>query len=440
MIAAQPLDRVPNLADADLHGAWFNRLVKGGRDYSPDGSDMLWTGSISDERVGVRCYAGTGFFYRVEAGWRPDDLSGSFSAWINLQSVGINPNTIFGSGDDASATRYFEIAVRAGGQLSIAARNNDVADRVYGNTVLTTGTWYHVVATSDGTAWKLYVDGVEDTPYTIVSGENAGRWIGAVSARDNITLGALWSNGGLTGPFYGFMKDARYYSRQLSTNEVLYQCRAGVPDDSLRLRLHRHRYDLSRYAAVYDTVGGVVLGNDVELNGTTGYLSRTVAGWRSTDHTGTVVGWIWRDATGAAARAIWASSDQGADRDFVLWTVAANELWLTSDSGGAGYNNVFGSTTISSGRWYHVALVSTGTEYLMYVNGEPETLTLNSGANDGTWLADCANRDNVTVGAWNHNGLQEYFFNGKIDDLRYYSEVKSGDWLRDDYRRNVIYR
>ena len=437
MIAAQPLDRVPNLADADLHGAWFNRLVKGGRDYGPDAYDMLQANSVSDERVGVRCYAGTGFFYRVEADWRPDDLLGSFSAWIRMESTPLN--IIFGSGDTGSATRYFQIAILATDQLSIAVRNNDVEDQIRGNTVLIQGTWYHVAVTSDGAAWKLYVDGVEDTPYTIVSGTNAGRWVGNVSSRNNITLGALWT-GGVIGPFYGFIKDARYHSRKLPADEILYQYRSGVPDDSLRLRLHRHRYDLSRYAAVYDAVGGVVLGNNVELDGTTGYLQRTVAGWRSADHVGTVVGWIWRDASGADARAIWASSDQGADQDFVLWTIAANSLWITSDSGGAGYNNLLGTATISSGRWYRVALVSTGSEYLAYVNGEPDALTVNSGANNGVWLADCANRDNVTVGAWNHNGLQEYFFNGKIDDLRYYSEAKPGDWLRDDYRRNVIYR
>jgi len=392
MIAAQPLLTRPQLSDPALVLAALNPLAGAGvRDASAFGNDGVVIGTPIMHANGEIELDGIGD--RIDFG----DLGTvvEVSAWVNPVTV---TEALFRF-DVGSYIHIVAGTVTYVGLTAVATFVNGVA-----STTLAASEWQHIVCRSEAvvTANGFHL-GWDDANY------------GAVSVRD--------------------LRVRTAFSESPAHN---YGC--GVPDDSLRLRLHRHRYDLSRYAAVYDAVGGIVLGNNVELDGTTGYLQRTVAGWRSADHVGTVVGWIWRDASGADARAIWASSDQGADQDFVLWTIAANSLWITSDSGGAGYNNLLGTATISSGRWYHVALVSTGSEYLAYVNGEPDALTVNSGANNGVWLADCANRDNVTVGAWNHNGLQEYFFNGKIDDLRYYSEAKPGDWLRDDYRRNVIYR
>jgi hypothetical protein len=88
-----------------------------------------------------------------------------------------------------------------------------------------------------------------------------------------------------------------------------------------------------------------------------------------------------------------------------------------------------GSTTFSENTWYHVAVVSNGTSYKLYVNGQEEGLTITGGANSGDWLGDTDKRDNITIGVFKRAALDD-FFNGIIDEVRLYKRALSANEIK----------
>ena len=94
-----------------------------------------------------------------------------------------------------------------------------------GNTALSSGTWYHVVATYDGTTGKVYLDGTVDTSVTFsadtMNASGAGLQIGSYVS---------------SGYFEGIIDEVRIYNKALSLSEVQ-QNYAAIPEPSALLFL-----------------------------------------------------------------------------------------------------------------------------------------------------------------------------------------------------------
>ena len=191
-------------------------------------------------------------------------------------------------------------------------------------------------------------------------------------------------------------------------------------------------YDLTQNGTVIPQANGIGY-----FNGTTGYLRRAIAGFRSTDETGTIEAWIKLDSIGSQ-RTIFGSCDEGDDVNKLLfWIRTTGAVGVQSESGGGGHNNIYGDTILVAGVWYYVGVTSSGSAYKIYVNGEAEDLTINSGHNNGHWLADAADRDSITVGCRSKDGAQDYFFNGNIAMLNYYSEEKTDSFMKFRYISSI---
>jgi len=87
-----------------------------------------------------------------------------------------------------------------------------------------------------------------------------------------------------------------------------------------------------------------------------------------------------------------------------LWATSNGSTWDVSE------NFAFGNTALSTGQWYHIALVRNGTEIAAYVNGikSPNTITTSAAINDG-------NTGPLIIGA---DILFGAYQNAYIDDLR----------------------
>ncbi len=431
MIAQQPLDKLPNLKDADMHGGWCNKGVKGGTDYGPDGYDMARVGLSSDERVGMKFDGAGDYLRRAVANWRNGDSQGTISAWIKLSGNGTF-RTIFISADELGNVNYFSFRISNDNVVQAIQRNNDTTDSIIGSTVLHIGIWYRVTLVSTGTEYIMYVNGEVET-LSVLAGANTGDWLADTTSRDNIAIGARRMGGPVNYYFNGSIKDVQYHSRPLTASEIMHDYRAGVPDDSLKLHLHKHRYDLSRYAAEFDNVGGVVLGHEMEFDGTN-YLKRTVADWR-TDSQGTISAWVKRNTYGVDG-GIFSSSDEGSNNKYFLLRIQSNRISLLQRDGG-GTNSFRGSTLLLADQWNHLVLISTGDAYAFYVNGQLETFTLASGT-AGPWIGNTSLRDNVMIGAREIN-VVDNIFDGTIKDLHYHSEPKSVDWVKVEYDKTKIF-
>ena len=147
------------------------------------------------------------------------------------------------------------------------------------------------------------------------------------------------------------------------------------------------------------------------------YLRRPEAAWRGTDSFGVVSAWIKLDSVGVVHH-IFTSADEGADADY--WTFGinvANHLNITAVIGGVS-RSVAGATALVADRWYRVSGMSDGGTWALYVDEDRETVTPAGAGNDGSWLSDIPDRDNVCIGALRTNTILVYF-DGTIKDVRY---------------------
>ncbi len=166
------------------------------------------------------------------------------------------------------------------------------------------------------------------------------------------------------------------------------------------------------------------------------YLRRAEADWNSGDSVGTISAWIKLDSVGAD-QTIFCSGDEGSVNHYLRLQIDGTNVIQILQHDGTTLNSLLGTdTTFVADRWYHIVLVSTGSEYLVYIDRRLETLNVASGANDGDWLNDASSRDNVTIGAQVINITIRYF-DGSILDCRYYSRVLSPSEILAQYQAGV---
>ena len=86
-----------------------------------------------------------------------------------------------------------------------------------------------------------------------------------------------------------------------------------------------------------------------------------------------------------------------------LWATSNNSTWDIANS----FN--FGNTALSTGQWYHIALVRNGTEIAAYVDGTKASNTITTSASISAGTYD------VVIGG---DSFLTWWLNGYIDDLR----------------------
>jgi len=133
-----------------------------------------------------------------------------------------------------------------------------------------------------------------------------------------------------------------------------------------------------------------------------------------TGTTGSFCFWVNIDAFDNCA--IISSSDESSTNYY--WSirfVASNIIQLLSREGLTSFTTE-GTTTLSTGTWYHFAIIGNGSSYTVYIDGVEEIL---AGDNDGKWFGDISNRDNFVIGAFQRTSVSGGY-NGRIEDVRLY--------------------
>ena len=149
------------------------------------------------------------------------DNIGSISLWINYSSSGAyNCMYCYGS---QSAVGIWAFGLR-GGKPDITTQK--VGELIYlqGPDILTTNVWHHIVLTSDGSTWRMYVNGVSKA--LTGTGANTGHWFtdltASMSAPEYMSIGEFYYGGSWMFEFDGYIDDVKVYNRTLSQNEILF--------------------------------------------------------------------------------------------------------------------------------------------------------------------------------------------------------------------------
>ena len=113
---------------------------------------------------------------------------------------------------------------------------------------------------------------------------------------------------------------------------------------------------------------------------------------------------------------------------------ATTDTWFLGHNGPTLYFSAGAvvSTTLTAGQWTHIAAVKNGTTVAIYLNG---TLAASSNTAQSPLATDA---NEVGIGAGN-NGNPQWgeFFNGRLDDLRFYAEARTAPQILADMSNSV---
>jgi hypothetical protein len=198
--------------------------------------DLTWAGTpvygetgplVSDSSTAMTLDGATEYASKSVANYRSGDSQGSIEAWVTAANTD-SASVLFSSADSASANYYFFVAIHGTGYAYFVQRNSDTEDRIATvETGFNDGSYHHVVITSSGTAWAIYVDGVEKTT-TVIGGSNSGDWFSDTTGRDLVTVGALqYHSGVISGPTDGSLAEVAVYNYPLTPEQIKSHYLAG---------------------------------------------------------------------------------------------------------------------------------------------------------------------------------------------------------------------
>lgn len=135
--------------------------------------------------------------------------------------------TMWGSGDDASATRYMLGCIIAGNKLVAQMQNASTLDQYSGVTTVNTPMiyeWESIGTESQQAIWRMRSNNSLLT-LANMNGSNLGKWFGTVAGRDRFGIGALPYNNTINNYLGGHIAMVLIIDAELSPSEriSLYQ-------------------------------------------------------------------------------------------------------------------------------------------------------------------------------------------------------------------------
>jgi hypothetical protein len=362
----------------------------------------------------------------------------SFALWFKRgQTSAASDEGLIGySGSGCGGQNVWGIAIASG------ANTNKVFLTVGINGDYSTGTitdrnWHHLVVTLDGTNVRFYIDGALDSTVadsrTFTCTASSAFAIGVVNTSN-------W--------YKGAIDDIRIYNRVLPLSEVknLYVLGKATLQKSQNQKISNglaglwsfDGQDISNGVALdrsgnsnngnliniasstFYTMGR--LGQAFNFNGTNNYVSVSDSASLNFTSAMTASAWINSSNPSVSFPMIVTKSNGSANFPFELRLSNTRIPQFGVSTNGA-YTYITGNTQIATSTWYHIAGVYDGANLNMYVNGisdttaVPVTGTMTS-ASYGT-----------LIGARN-SVAPEYFFPGKIDDVRLYNRALSASEIK----------
>jgi hypothetical protein len=187
------------------------------------GGTLGATGPISGDATTAATFNGTTGYAEAGSHVKASTASsGTIEAWIYPTATNPTQQVVVGWGSDGSSNglRMSIHDVFGTGSRRLLIMDRTGSNYVYGNTVLSLNTWYHVVAQSSGSAWLLYVNAALQT--LTASGANSGAWFGSITASGTpwTTIGAAQRFGSLESFFAGSVANVAIYDTVLTSTQV----------------------------------------------------------------------------------------------------------------------------------------------------------------------------------------------------------------------------
>lgn len=153
------------------------------------------------------------------AGFRSNDSEGTIVVIFNTSLLD-TAQSIFGSADNANDGNYYYTYLRPDGKIVINVEINDVYNGIRTVNTFNDGDTHLAIITSDGSSWKIYVDGIEQE-IEINGGINNGDWFGDVSNRDYFNIGTMhYNSDSFASYFNGTIDEVSIFDYALTQDQV----------------------------------------------------------------------------------------------------------------------------------------------------------------------------------------------------------------------------
>lgn len=146
----------------------------------------------------------------------------SISVWVKLNSIGAAQYI-------ATKSNKYELIILSTGAVRFDIRDDlNARSRAQSTATLSTGTWYHIVATYSNSSQEafIYINGSAIT--------DADHETDATAIGSNTTAFYMGANSGPSGYFDGAMDEFGFWNRELSSSDAsaLYNAGSGIPYDA----------------------------------------------------------------------------------------------------------------------------------------------------------------------------------------------------------------
>lgn len=172
----------PSAGDAYFETDTKNYIIYDGTNWRAYVSDGLsgWSGSNTYSLN----FDGTDDHLALSSTVTPTAQQGTVSFWIKTNYSGPGQNqTVFSQADSSSTTSYLFFGVLTTGEVRIGWADGGSVLIKKGSTTVNNGNWHHIACTSDGSTWKIYIDGSDEGTLTTVTGSGSdGSWYGDITS------------------------------------------------------------------------------------------------------------------------------------------------------------------------------------------------------------------------------------------------------------------
>jgi hypothetical protein len=324
----------------------------------------------------------------------------TIAAWVKGDSwgAGTDNDTILRKGE-ANPNNY-ALAI-SDGRVELLLDGSDGSGH-RGNTVLTTGVWYHVAAVWDGATVRIFVNGVLDNTPPARTGtigtDTRSLYIGGRSGADL---------------FDGMVRDVRFYNRALNDSDIKklaglvghWLFAEGAGSSAADSSGQANNATLSGGASWTTECTGT---NNALLTNGTGGIAATASNFTPPD-AGTVAFWMRSSGAPAGTARICGLGGDWEIRQVSDGTIGFD---LCADAG----TSMVTTTPLSEvNRWYHVAVTfdSDNESYAIYLDGQLHK----SGTSANTLSQQAANV--LSFGA--RTGMASEYWAGALRDFRVYN-------------------
>jgi len=151
-----------------------------------------WRGYVSD---GLSGWSGSNTYsmnfdgtddYLTGSAVTPTAQQGTISAWIKTTNTG--NSVVLSQSDNTVADQCLFLRLQ-GANAAFGFVTGSTISIKRGSTTINDGNWHHIVWWSDGTNWKIYVDGGDEGTLTSVTGSAQGLWLGDLTSSNNLAIG-----------------------------------------------------------------------------------------------------------------------------------------------------------------------------------------------------------------------------------------------------------